>query len=174
MSNTADQNNSYMVKVRASGGVQMWEINGSNVATSLGTSTCTAMQNLTLTAAMTGGSTLTTMTVSALTVALKVGHQFLLPTGQIATINAAAAIGATSLTILSLIPSATVAISAVLVPYVTITFNCTPTTVNASRGDETSVAAISAANTAHRGGYFSLANSTYGTGNVSYHKCVVT
>jgi len=145
MSNTADQNNSYMVKVRASGGVQMWEINGSNVATSLGTSTCTAMQNLTLTAAMTGGSTLTTMTVSALTVALKVGHQFLLPTGQIATINAAAAIGATSLTILSLIPSATVAISAVLVPYVTITFNCTPTTVNASRGDETSVAAISAA-----------------------------
>jgi hypothetical protein len=168
---TQDIANSYLVKLRASGIVQMWEINGSTTATSLGTVTATAFQNLTTTSSLSG--TITALPVSALTVALKVGHQFMLPNGQVVTVAGAAIVGATSVTVTSIALSSTIASGATLIPYVTAVINVTPTTVTASRGDESGVGTVSSANAAHRGGYFAAAGVTT-PGNVSLHKVVVS
>lgn len=169
----ADTNLAYVFKIRASGGIQAWKIDAAGTATSLGTATCTAVQNLTLTAGLTQGVAVTTLSVAALTVALKVGHQFMLPNGQIATVNAAAIIGATSVTIVSLLPASNVANGSVLKPYVIFTFTVSPTTVTFQRGDETSVAAISTADTTYRGAYITLAAGAAASGVVSYHKVAV-
>lgn len=166
---------SYQFKVRASGAMQLWAIGNTGTVTSLGTATATAFQNLTLTSALTGGTATTTLAVSALTVALKVGHQFMLPNGQIVTVATAAAIGATSVTIQSVTPASTVASGSVLIPYVVMLITVSPTTVTAQRGDETSVAAISAADTSWRGGWISTSKtSDWATGAVSFHKVTVS
>jgi glycerophosphoryl diester phosphodiesterase len=176
---TADPTNNepalcYIFKARASGVCEAWSNPASGAAVSLGTITCTAFQNLTLTAARNAGTTYTTLTVSALTVALKVGHQFLLPNGQIVTVAVAASIGATSVTVNSFTPVVTVPSGGVAVPYLTMVATITPTNVSFQRGDESAVGSISAANTLYRGGWLGLSGTSFASGQVSYHKVTVT
>lgn len=161
---------SYLAKFRGSGGVQLWRIDASGAATSLGTLSTTAWSIPTLSAGLTAGAAVTSLPVNALTVAVKTGHQFMLPTGQIVTLTANAAIGATTLAVSSVTPSSAVASGASLLPYVTATLTVSPTTVTVTRTDESAVGTISSANTAERGAYLLLQNAiTAGTGNVSFH-----
>lgn len=157
----------YMVKARATGQIQIWTIDAAGAATSLGSISTTAPSIPTLSSGLTAGAAVTSIPVNALTVALKVGHQFVLPTGQTVTLTSAAAIGATALAVSSVTPSAAVASGASLLPLLTITLAVTPTNLTLARADETSVSALVAANTANRGAYIALMNYV-DTGNTSF------
>jgi len=88
---------------------------------------------------------------------VRAGHRFVLPTGQVATLAAAAPCGATSLSVDSLTPSAEVASGAVLAQQVTITVTKSPTGFTVSRADDG--ASASYADSTWCGGYVFLRNS---------------
>jgi hypothetical protein len=88
---------------------------------------------------------------------LKSGHRFVLPTGQVATLAAAAVCGATSLSINSLTPSAVVAGGAALAQQVTITIAKTPAGFTVSRTDDAASATYT--DSTWSGGYIFLRNS---------------
>lgn len=167
--------NSYLAKMRQTGVIQVWEIDGSGTATSKGTITTTVPSQPVLSAGLTAGVAITSIPVNAIPVALKVGHQFYLPTGQVVTLTAAASIGATSLTVASVTPSAAVASATALIPRITLVVAVTPTTVTVSRADETSVAALAVTDSAHRGGYVIISNAVNaGAGSVSFESVTVS
>lgn len=167
--------NSHLGIVRKSGQVQAWEVDGAGTATSQGTATTTAIQSLTTTSSMAAGTSRTTLPVSALAQAVQIGHQWVLPTGQVVTATATALAGATSVTVASFTPSATVASAAVLLQQVTITVTVTPTNITFARTDGTT-GSVSWANSTNRGGYIHLYNSNTDAdgGNVSFSSVVIS
>jgi hypothetical protein len=110
-----------------------------------------------LSRALTAGVAVTSLPVTSVPNALKAGHRFALPTGQVATLAAAAATGATSLPINSLTPSAEVASGVRLPQQVTITIAKTPTGFTVSRTDDGAEASYT--DSTWSGGYIFLRNS---------------
>jgi hypothetical protein len=94
--------------------------------------------------------------VNAISNAVKSGHQFVLPTGQVATLSAGSACGATSLTITSLIPSAAVPSGTPLRQQVTISIAKMPTGFTVIRTDDG--ASASYADSTWSGGYMFIRN----------------
>lgn len=129
---------SYLLKMRASGTLSAWRIDASGGAGATFTPiTTTAFSRPTLSSGLAAGVAITALPVNALTVALKSGHQFYLPTTQqVVTLTANAAIGATSLAVSSVTPSAAVSSGASLTPRITLTIAITPTSVTFARADE--------------------------------------
>jgi|GEM_PF-1386737 len=165
--------NGYLFLIRQSGGVVGYKnSNGSYVSTV--TATTTASQVLTLSADLTSGVAITTLPVTATTAAVQVGNKFLLPTtGQLATVATAAATGATSLTIVSLTPSALISSGTTLPQELTLSVAVTPTTLTFSRTGDSAVTAV-ISDAAFRGGYFHLKCSTKNNGLYSLGSCVIT
>jgi hypothetical protein len=93
------------------------------------------------------------------------GHRFVLPTGQVATVAAAAECGTTSLSVDSLTPSAEVAAGAALAQEVTLTIAKTPTGFTVGRTDDGASASYS--DPRWSGGYVFLRNSRDGVAAVS-------
>jgi glycerophosphoryl diester phosphodiesterase len=118
-----------------------------------------------LSAALPAGSAVTSLPVSPVSGALKPGHRFVLPTGQVATLSDAAVGGATSLSIDRLVPTATITSGTALAQQVTITIAKTPTGVTVSRTDDGT--ATTSRDTTWSGGYILLRNSRDGVAAVS-------
>lgn len=173
-SGTGDVLSSHLGIVRKSGAVQAWIIDAAGTATSQGTATTTALQNLTTNASMAAGTARTTLPVNALAQAVQVGHQWVLPTGQVVTATATAAAAATSVTVASFTPTATIASGTVLLQQVTITITVTPTNVTFARTDGTT-GQVSYASSVNRGAYIHLYNQNTDAdgGNVSFASVAV-
>lgn len=154
---TSDVPSSHLAIMRQGGQISCYTIDGTGVATSQGNVTTGAPQTLTTSAALTGGTAYTAIPVAALAQAVQVGHQWILPTGQVTTASATAVAGATSVTVTSFTPTATVASGSVLPQQITLTIAVTPTGVTVTRTDGTdgSVAYTFAGN---RGGYVQIFN----------------
>lgn len=166
---------SNLFKLRQNGAINAWRIDGAGNAVVTYTGlVATAWTYPVLSAGLAAGTAVTTLPVSATTVNLKVGHQFMLPTGQIATLTAAAAFGSTSLTVASITPTAAVASGATLLPYITCRVSVSPTQISFSRLDEPSVAASVNTDTAQRGAYIALQNTVNSPGSFSWHKVTVS
>jgi glycerophosphoryl diester phosphodiesterase len=110
-----------------------------------------------LSGALAAGGAVTSLPVTALPNALKPGHRFVLPTGQVATLADAAECGATSVSITRLTPSAEVPAGAVLAQQVTITIAKSPAGFTVGRTDD----GVSASypDSTWSGGYIFLRNS---------------
>jgi glycerophosphoryl diester phosphodiesterase len=126
--------------------------------TPLGATTTSPIGTPVLSGALTAGVAVTALPVTALSNAVRTGHQFVLPTGQVATVAVPAACGATSLAVTSLTPSADVALGAALAQQVTITVAKNPAGFTVHRTDDGGSAATYADST-WSGGYLFLRNS---------------
>lgn len=167
--------NCYLAKMRQTGVVNCWAIDAAGSAAAIGSITTTVPSIPVLSSGLTSGAAITSIPVNALTVALKVGHQFYLPTGQVVTLTAAAAVSATSLTVASVTPSAAVPTATGLIPRITISIAITPTQVTITRTDEAAAGNVSVANATQRGGYIHLQNAvTPGAGSVSFESVTIT
>jgi hypothetical protein len=115
--------------------------------------------------ALAPGRAVASLPVRALPGALKKGHRFVLPTGQVATLSDAAGCGATSLPIDGLVPSAAVAPGTVLGQQVTLAVAKTPTGCTVRRTDDGPAA--SCPDATWSGGYLFLRNCRDGVAAVS-------
>jgi len=163
---------SYLVKARASGTVNAWRIDAAGASTAFPGITTTAWSIPTLSAGLTSGVAVTSLPVNALTVAVKAGHQFVLPTGQVATASGAAAVAATAIPVSSITPSAAVVSGASLLPRITIKADITPTSVTFTRTDEAAAGTSSMTDSSTRGGYVVLSN-LMDNGGVSFESIAV-
>ncbi|GAB4079186.1 hypothetical protein GCU67_14080 [Modestobacter muralis] len=102
----------------------------------LGSTSTSAIVTPVLAAALPAGVVVDHLVVQGLPGAVRAGHQFLLPTGQVATLTAAAEVGARALSVEALVPSAAVARGTTLAQQVTITIAKTPTGFTVSRTDD--------------------------------------
>lgn len=122
---------------------------------------------VTLTTALISGTAVTALAVSALPAAIALNSTLSFPTGQIATVSAAAAAGATSITINSFTPTAAVASGTAIPQAVQFSIAITATSVTFTRADTAeSVALTGLTDSATRGGYWHLgiANNFGATG----------
>jgi hypothetical protein len=124
---------------------------------SLGGTTTSAIVIPVLSGALAAGAEVATLPVRALPSEARPGHRFVLPTGQVATLAAPAAGGATSLSIDNLTPSSAVAAGVALAQEVTITILKTPTGFTVGRSDDGASASFTDATWS--GGYVFLRNS---------------
>jgi hypothetical protein len=125
-----------------------------------------------LSEALPPGCAVTSLPVRAVPSALKPGHRFVLPTGQVATLSEVAASGATSLPIDELVPAAALAPGTVLGQEVTLTIAKTPTGCTVSRTDDGT--AVTCADATWSGGYLFLRNSGDGVAAVSCSSLTVS
>jgi hypothetical protein len=132
---------------------------------SLGVTTTSAIVTPVLSGVLTAGVAVTSLPVSPLSSAVRPGHRFVLPTGQVATLAAAAGCGATSMSVDGLTPSADVAAGVALAQQVTITVVKTPSGFTVSRTDDG--ASASYPDPTWSGGYVFLRNSRDGVAAVS-------
>jgi hypothetical protein len=135
------------------------------LAVCLGTTVTSAIVTPVLSGALNPGVAVTSLSVTAIPSALKSGHRFVLPTGQVARLSAAAACGATTLSIDSLSPSAVVTCGTALPQQVTLTIAKTPAGFTVSRVDDGSSASYTECTWS--GGYILLRNSRDGVAAVS-------
>jgi glycerophosphoryl diester phosphodiesterase len=153
-----DTSTGYLVALRWNGTLEVFgQPSDSTGMASLGVTTTSSIVTPVLSGALTAGVAVTSLPVTAVSNALKSGHRFVLPTGQVATLAAAAVCGATSLSINSLTPSAVVAAGAALAQQVTITIAKTPTGFTVSRTDDGASATYT--DSTWSGGYIFLRNS---------------
>lgn len=161
---------SYLIKLRANGALASWRIdNGASVSNAA--QTTTALQVITLSSALASGVAVTSLPVTAISQAVKSGHQFYLPTGQVVTVSAAAGAGSTSISVTSVTPTAAVVNGALLPQRATVAVTVTPTSVKFSRVDEP--ASVTVSDTTYRGGYIVLRN-TAANGVVSVEKVTIS
>jgi glycerophosphoryl diester phosphodiesterase len=145
--------NGYNVIYRANGNFEIFKVTAGVNAKVGGTGTSATWITPVLSAGLTSGVPITALPVNALTSAVQVGHQFMLPdTGQIATVTSAAGGGATSIAVASITPSATIASGTKLFQVLTTTIAVTPSDVTLSRTDGT-VASFTATDSTFRGGF---------------------
>lgn len=114
----------YQFFMRQNGGVQLARIdpgayqgNGTfagGTSTVLTSGTGNAQTPVTTNGALTSGVPVTSITILAAAAAIPSGAQYMLPTGQVATTSASALAGATSISVNSITPSATVASGSLL------------------------------------------------------------
>jgi glycerophosphoryl diester phosphodiesterase len=122
----------------------------------LGGTTTSPIGRPVLSRALSAGVAVTSLPVTSVPTALKAGHRFALPTGQVATLAAPASAGATSLPINSLTPSAEVPSGVPLPQQVTITIAKTPTGFTVGRTDDGAEASYT--DSTWSGGYIFLRN----------------
>jgi glycerophosphoryl diester phosphodiesterase len=122
----------------------------------LGTTTTSAIGMPVLSEALTAGTAITSLPVTAVPNPVRSGHRLTLPTGQVATLTAPAARGATSLSVSNLIPSAEVPPGTALAQEVTIAIAKTPSGFTVSRADDG--ASASYTDSTWSGGYIFLRN----------------
>jgi hypothetical protein len=110
--------------------------------------------------------------VRAVSGALKSGHRFVLPTGQVATLSDAVPCGATSLPVDELTPSAPVATGTALPQQVTLAVAKTPAGCTVSRTDDGTT--LSLVDASWSGGYVFLRNSRDGVAAISCSSLTVS
>ena len=154
----ADTSTGYLVALRWNGELAVFgqPPDGTGMA-ALGATATSPIGTPVLSGALTAGVAITSLPVAALSKALRSGHRFVLPTGQVATLAAAATRGATSLPVTGLVPSADVASGTALAQQVTITIVKTPTGFTVDRTDDAGSATY--ADSTWSGGYIFLRNS---------------
>jgi glycerophosphoryl diester phosphodiesterase len=123
----------------------------------MGSTPTSAIVTPVLSTALRAGAPVTCLPVRELPGTVKSGHQFLLPTGQVATLAAAAAAGAGALSIERLVPAAAIPAGTALAQQVTITIARTPTGFTVSRTDDGVTARYE--DSTWSGGYVFLRNS---------------
>jgi glycerophosphoryl diester phosphodiesterase len=161
-----DTSTGYLVALRWNGALEVFgQPSGGTGMVGFGVTTTSAIVTPVLSGALTAGVAVDSLPVTALSDAARPGHRFVLPTGQVATLAAAAVRGATSLSIDSLTPSADVAAGAALAQEVTITVAKTPAGFTVSRTDDGVSASYPDATWS--GGYVFLRNSRDGVAAVS-------
>jgi glycerophosphoryl diester phosphodiesterase len=161
-----DTSTGYLVALRWNGALEVFgQPSDGTGMVSLGVTTTSAIVTPVLSGALTAGVAFTSLPVSALSNAVRPGHRFVLPTGQVATVAAAAECGTTSLSVDSLTPSAEVAAGAALAQEVTLTIAKTPTGFTVGRTDDGASASYS--DPRWSGGYVFLRNSRDGVAAVS-------
>jgi hypothetical protein len=153
-----DTSTGYLVALRWNGTLEVFgqPPDGTGMVRMGGTTT-SPIGTAALSGALTAGVAVTSLPVTPMPNAGQSGHRFVLPTGQVATLAAAAASGATSLSIGSLTPSAEIASGTPLLQQVTITVAKTPTGFTISRTDDG--ASASYRDSTWSGGYLFLRNS---------------
>ena len=161
-----DTSTGYLVALRWDGTLEVFgqPSDGAGMI-NLGVTTTSAIVTPVLSGALAAGVEVASLPVSALPTAVRPGHRFVLPTGQVARLAAAAVGGATSLSIDRLIPSAAVAAGATLAQEVTLTIVKTPTGFTVGRTDDGASASYTDATWS--GGYVFLRNSRDATAAVS-------
>ena len=153
-----DTSTGYLVALRWNGALEVFgQPSDGTGMVSLGVTATSAIVTPVLSAALTAGVAVTSLPVGALPNGARPGHRFVLPTGQVATLAAAAVSGATSLSIDTLTPSAEVAAGTALAQEVTITIIKTPTGFTVGRTDDG--ASASYPDATWSGGYVFLRNS---------------
>ena len=153
-----DPSTGYLVAQRWNGTLEVFgQPSDRTCMASLGVTATSPISTPVLAAALADGIAVTSLPVAPLSDPVRAGHRFVLPTGQVATLAAAAPCGATSLSVDSLTPSAEVASGAVLAQQVTITVTKSPTGFTVSRADDG--ASASYADSTWCGGYVFLRNS---------------
>jgi glycerophosphoryl diester phosphodiesterase len=163
----------YLAALRWNGTLEVFaQPTGRTGMVSSGTALTSPIVTPALSRALPPGRGVTSLPVRAVPAALKPGHRFVLPTGQVATLSAAAACGATSLPIDELVPAAAVAAGTVLGQEVTITLAKTPTGFTVSRADDGP--AVSCTDATWSGGYLFLRNSGDGVAAVSCSSLTVS
>jgi glycerophosphoryl diester phosphodiesterase len=157
----------YLVALRWNGALEVFgQPSDGTGMVGLGVTTTSAIVNPVLSGALTAGVAVDSLPVTAMPDAgARPGHRFVLPTGQVATLAAAALRGDTALDIDSLIPSAAVAAGVALAQEVTISVVKTPTGFTVSRTDDGVSASYPDATWS--GGYVFLRNSRDGVAAVS-------
>ena len=132
-----DPRTGYLVAQRLDGGIEAYaQPPDSTGLVSLGTLPASAIVTPELSSGLAEGTPLAELPVAALPSPLHRGHQFVLPTGQVATLSAPAAAGATSLRIDRLSPSAPLAAGALLKQQVTLAIAKTAEGFTVSRTDD--------------------------------------
>jgi hypothetical protein len=156
----------YLVALRWNGTLEVFgQPSDSTGMVSMGVTATSKIVTPVLSGMLAPGVAVTSLPVEAIPDAVKSGHRFLLPTGQVATLSSAAACGATWLSIDSLTPSAELASGTALTQQVTITIGKTPTGFTVSRTDD--VASVSCTDSTWSGGYIFLRNCRDGIAAVS-------
>jgi glycerophosphoryl diester phosphodiesterase len=148
----------YLVALRWNGTLEVFgQPSDRSGMTSLGVTTTSPIGTPVLSRALPAGVAVTSLAVAPLADPVRAGHRFVLPTGQVATLAAAAPRVATTLVIDRLTPAAEVASGAVLAQQVTITVAKSPTGFTVSRTDDG--ASASYPDSMWCGGYLFLRNS---------------
>jgi glycerophosphoryl diester phosphodiesterase len=168
--------NGYLLLLRATGAMALFKVtNGS--ASQVGTTgvTSTAIQLPVLSSGLVSGTPITALPVTALASAVQTGHQFVLPTGQVATASGAASASATSIPITSLTPSAAVASGTALPQQTTLNIAVTSSGITCTRTDGTMATITASSEATFRGGYVHLGCQGRATGLlVSFGAVTVT
>ena len=156
----------YLAALRWNGALELFRqpSDGSGMV-SMGSTTTSAIVRPVLSGTLASGEAVTSLPVTAVPDALRPGLCFVLPTGQVARLAAAAVRGATSLSIDSLSPSAVVPTGTALLQQVTITIDKAPTGFTVTRADDGAQASYT--DSSWSGGYLFLRNSRDGVAAVS-------
>jgi hypothetical protein len=152
-----DTSTGYLVALRWTGDLAVFgqPAAGTGMAC-LGSTPTSAIVTPVLSAALPAGAAVTSLPVHALPADVRPGHQFLLPTGQVATLAAVTAAGGRALPIERLVPSAPLAAGTALAQTVTIAVAKTPAGLTVSRTDDGVTAGY--ADSTWSGGYLFLRN----------------
>jgi glycerophosphoryl diester phosphodiesterase len=154
----ADTPTGCLAAVRWDGGLDVYAqpVSGAGMVR-MGSTVTSAILTPVLSTALMPGVAVTELPVQALPAAVKPGHRFILPTGQVATLTGASTAGATGLAIERLVPSAAVGRGATLAQQVTISIGKTPTGFTVNRSDDDVTAHYT--HSTWSGGYVFLRNS---------------
>ena len=152
-----DPSAGYLAALRWSGALEVFgQPSDSAGMVSLGVTRTSAIVSLVLSAALPAGAAISSLHVRPLPHPVKAGHRFVLPTGQVLTLTAAGAPGATALSIGTVTATAAVAAGTTLPQQVTLTIAKTPGGFTVSRTDD--AASSTYADSTWSGGYLFLRN----------------
>jgi glycerophosphoryl diester phosphodiesterase len=152
-----DTSTGYLAALRWDGTLEVFRQRADSTGmVSLGVTATSAVVTPVLSDALPGGVALTSLPVTALPGAVRPGHRFTLPTGQVASVAVPAVRGATTLSVASLTPSAEVPAGTALAQAVTIVIAKTPDGFTVSRTDDG--ASASYPDSTWSGGYVFLRN----------------
>jgi hypothetical protein len=127
----------YLVALRRTGALEVSGRPGDGGRmVAMGTTATSPIVTPVLSAALAAGSALVSVPVQPLPGALRPGSEFVLPTGQVAVLSAAAPREATSLPVTELVPSSAVPAGTALLQQVTIAVAKTPTGFTVRRSDD--------------------------------------
>jgi hypothetical protein len=161
-----DTSTGYLVAMRWNGALQVFGQPSAGAGmVSMGTTTTSPIVTPVLSAELARGVAVTSLSVTPIPEAVQAGHRFVLPTGQVATLSAAAACGATTLSTDRVVPSAAVPPGTPLEQQVTIIVAKTPDGFTVSRTDDGAAATYS--DSTWSGGYIFLRNCRDGLAAVS-------
>lgn len=169
----ADPSTGYLAALRWNGTLELFAQRAAGTGmVSVSTATTSPLGTPVLAAALDRGCTVTSLPVRAVPGALKAGHRFVLPTGQVATLSADAPPGPTALPVEPLTPAERVADGTPLPQQVTLEIAKTPTGFTVTRADDG--IAASCADSTWSGGYLFLRNCRDGVAAISCSSLTVS